>query len=74
MQRIYIQILKRLKMFPVKIIESSYACREELIKFLGNHLDNFMNREELKYKGLITIIKINGEVTVETIEAINKIS
>ena len=72
--RNYIQILKRLKMFPVKIIESSDACREELIKSLGNHLDNFMNREELKYKGLITIIKINGEVPVETIEAVNKIS
>ena len=61
-------------MFPVKIIESSDACREELIKSLGNHLDNFMNREELKYKGLITIIKINGEVPIETIEAVNKIS
>ena len=72
--RNYIQILKRLKMFPVKIIESSDACREELIKSLGNHLDNFMNREELKYKGLITIIKINGEVPIETIEAVNKIS
>ena len=72
--RNYIQILKRLKMFPVKIIESSDACREELIKSLGNHLDNFMNREELKYKGLVTIIKINGEVPVETIEAVNKIS
>ena len=72
--RNYIQILKRLKMFPVKIIESSDACREELIKSLGNHLDNFMNREELKYKGLITILKINGEVPIETIEAVNKIS
>ena len=72
--RNYIQILKRLKMFPVKIIEGSDACREELIKALGNHLDNFMNREELKYKGMITIIKINGEIPVETIEAVNKVS
>ncbi len=72
--RNYIQILKRLKGFPVKIIEASDTCREELIKALGNHLDNFMNREELKYKGLITIIKINGEVPVETIEAVNKVS
>ncbi len=72
--RNYIQILKRLKMFPVKIIEASDACREELIKALGNHLDNFMNREELKYKGMITIIKINGEIPVETIEAVNKVS
>ena len=72
--RNYIQILKRLKMFPVKIIEASDACREELIKALGNHLDNFMNREELKYKGMITVIKINGEIPVETIEAVNKVS
>ena len=72
--RNYIQILKRLKMFPVKTIEASDTCREELIKALGNHLDNFMNREELKYKGLITIIKINGEIPIETIEAVNKVS
>ena len=72
--RNYIQILKRLKMFPVRTIEASDTCREELIKALGNHLDNFMNREELKYKGLITIIKINGEIPVETIEAVNKVS
>ena len=72
--RNYIQILKRLKMFPVKIIEGSDACREELIKALGNYLDIFMNREELKYKGMITIIKINGEIPVETIEAVNKVS
>ena len=72
--RNYIQILKRLKMFPVKTIEASDTCREELIKALGNHLDNFMNREELKYTGLITIIKINGEIPVETIEAVNKVS
>ena len=72
--RNYIQILKRLKSFPVKIIEASDTCREELIKVLGNHLDNFMNKEELKYKGNITIIKINGDVPVETIEAVNKVS
>ena len=72
--RNYIQILKRLKMFPLKTIEATDACREELIKALGNHLDNFMNREELKYKGMITIIKINGEIPIETIEAVNKVS
>ena len=72
--RNYIQIIKRYKTFPVKIIEASDTCREELIKALGNHLDNFINREELKYKGNITIIKINGEVPVETVEGVNKIS
>ena len=72
--RNYIQILKRLKMFPLKIIEASDTCREELIKALGNHLDNFMNREELKYRGLITLIRVNGEIPIETIEAVNKVS
>ena len=72
--RNYIQILKRLKMFPLKIIEASDTCREELIKALGNHLDNFMNREELKYRGLITLIRVNGEIPAETIEAVNKVS
>ena len=72
--RNYIQIIKRYKTFPVKIIEASDTCREELIKALGNHLDNFLNREELKYKGNITVIKINGEVPIETIEGVNKIS
>ena len=72
--RNYIQIIRRYKTFPVKIIEASDTCREELIKALGNHLDNFMNREEMKYKGNITVIKINGEVPVETIEGVNKIS
>ena len=72
--RNYIQIIKRYKTFPVKIIEASDTCREELIKALGNHLDNFINREELKYKGNITIIKFNGEVPVETVEGVNKIS
>jgi len=72
--RNYIQIIKRYKTFPVKIIEASDTCREELIKALGNHLDNFINREELKYKGNITVIKINGEVPKETVEGVNKIS
>ena len=72
--RNYIQIIKRYKTFPVKIIEASDTCREELIKALGNHLDNFMNREELKYKGNITVIKINGDVPMETVEGVNKIS
>jgi hypothetical protein len=58
----------------VKIIEASDTCREELIKALGNHLDNFINREELKYKGNITVIKINGEVPKENVEGVNKIS
>ena len=72
--RNYVQILKRLKNFPIKIIEASDTCREELIKALGNHLDNFMNKDELKYKGVITLIKINGDVPKETIEAVNKVS
>ena len=55
--RNYIQILKRLKNFPIKIIEANETCREEL-----------------KYKGNITVIKINGEIPEENIEGVNKIS
>ena len=51
-----------------------YPSSTLTLLFSGNHLDNFINREELKYKGNITIIKINGEVPVETVEVVNKIS
>ena len=72
--RNYVQILKRLKGYPVKLIEASDTCREELIKVIGSHIDNFMSRKDTGYKGMITIIKINGEVPEETDESVNKVS
>ena len=72
--RNYVQVLKRLKAYPVKFIEASDTCREELIKVIGSHIDNYMARKESGYTGMITIIKINGEVPEETDESVNKVS
>ena len=72
--RNYVQVLKRLKAYPVKFIEASDTCREELIKVIGSHIDNYMARKESSYSGMITIIKINGEVPEETDESVNKVS
>ena len=72
--RNYVQVLKRLKAYPIKFIEASDTCREELIKVIGSHIDNFMARKESSYNGMITIIKINGEVPEETDESVNKVS
>ena len=72
--RNYVQVLKRLKAYPVKFIEASDTCREELIKVIGSHIDNYMARKESNYNGMITIIKINGEIPEETDESVNKVS
>ena len=72
--RNYVQVLKRLKAYPIKFIEASDTCREELIKVIGSHIDNYMARKESSYSGMITIIKINGEVPEETDESVNKVS
>ena len=72
--RNYVQVLKRLKAYPLKFIEASDTCREELIKVIGSHIDNYMARKESSYSGMITIIKINGEVPEETDESVNKVS
>ena len=72
--RNYVQVLKRLKAYPVKFIEASDTSREELIKVIGSHIDNYMARKDTGYDGMITIIKINGDVPEETDEAVNKVS
>ena len=72
--RNYVQVLKRLKAYPIKFIEASDTSREELIKVIGSHIDNYMARKESNYSGMITIIKINGEVPDETDESVNKVS
>ena len=70
--RNYIQILKRLKCFPVKAVDSP-NCREELVKLIGEHINNYLKKEENKYKGLISVIKIGEEVTKENEEEIRKV-
>ena len=72
--RNYVQVLKRLKAYPLKLIEASDTCREELIKVIGSHIDNYMARKDTGYDGMITIIKINGVVPEETDESVNKVS
>ena len=65
--RNYVQILKRLKNMPIKVVnieENNETVREELIKGLAYHLDNFINREESKYNGVIEIIKIDPKQPV----------
>ena len=70
--RNYVQILKRLKCFPIKVVENE-SFREEIIKMIGEHMDNYLKREENKYKGLISIIKIGEDVSQETEEEIRKV-
>ena len=60
--------------FPLKVIEASDTSREELIKVIGSHIDNYMARKDTGYDGMITIIKINGDVPEETDESVNKVS
>ena len=61
-----------MKCFPVKIIDNG-NCREELVKLIGEHIRNYLKKEQNKYKGLISIIKIGEEVNKENEEEIRKI-
>ena len=70
--RNYIQILKRLKNFPIKLVENR-SCREELVKSIGEHMDNYLHKEENKYKGIIYIFKIAEEVKKEYEDEIKKV-
>ena len=71
--RNYVQILKRLRKFPVKCMESE-NCREELVRAVGTHIDNFNGREDSKYNGVIEVVKIIGEPPLETVESVNATS
>ena len=70
--RNYVQILKRLKCFPVKVIESG-NCREELIKIIGEHIDNYLKKDEIKYKGLISLIKVGEDAGYENEDEMKKV-
>ena len=70
--RNYVQVLKRLKMFPVNAIKTD-KCREELIKAIKTHLDNFGKKEENKYEGIINIINVGDNINDETIELVNEL-
>ena len=64
--------MKRLKCFPVKVVESA-NCREELIKILGEHIDNYLKKDEIKYKGTISLIKVGEDVGNETEDEMKQI-
>ena len=70
--RNYVQVLKRLKMFPVNSIKTD-KCREELIKAIKTHLDNYAKKEENKYEGIINIINVGDNINEETIELVNEL-
>ena len=70
--RNYVQVLKRLKMFPINAIKTD-KCREELIKAIKTHLDNFGKKEENKYEGIINIINVGDNINDETIELVNEL-
>ena len=71
--RNYVQILKRLKGFPIEVIDSG-NCREQLVKMIGKHMDNYLEKEKNKYKGLISIIKIAENVPCENEDEIKRVS
>ena len=59
--RNYVQVLKRLKMYPVTKTESTLDhIGEDVEKILIEHLDNFNKRHENHYKGIIEIVKMSA--------------
>ena len=59
-------------MFPVNVIKSD-NCRDDLIKVIKTHLDNFSKKEENKYEGMISVINVGKEVNEETDEGVNNL-
>ena len=70
--RNYVQVLKRLKMFPVNVIKSQ-NCRDDLIKIINTHLDNFRKKSENNYEGMISVINVGNDVGEENNENVNKL-
>ena len=70
--RNYVQVLKRLKMFPVNTIKSE-DCRKDLIKAIKDHLNNYAKKEENKYNGMINIINVGENIQEETNEIVNEL-
>ena len=70
--RNYVQVLKRLKMFPVNVIKSQ-NCRDDLIKIIKTHLDNFRKKSENNYEGMISVINVGNDVGEENNENVNKL-
>ena len=57
--RNYVQVLKRLKMYPVNTVNGSKAnAGEDLERLLKEHLENYEKRGENGYKGVIGVVKV----------------
>ena len=77
--RNYVQILKRLKNMPIKVVnieEFNDKVREEIIKAIAEHLDNYVDRSENGYNGIIKIIKLAKDSCVpnENVDDVNATS
>ncbi len=72
--RNYVQVLKRLKRYPIKEVDSK-DCRKDLINYLGEHIDQFFKEktENKGYSGVIDIIKLNDNVTEENVDLVNSV-
>ena len=59
--RNYVQILKRLKKFDVHLAEADAGGNygEHLEKILEEHIEKYAKKDENKYKGIISVIKVN---------------
>ena len=62
--RNYIQILKRLKNFDVNMKEFNEQNEygKEVENVIGEHIEKYMKKEENKYKGIISVIKISSKI------------
>ena len=48
--------------------------KEKLVKLIGEHINNYLKKEQNKYKGLISVIKIGEEVDKQNEEEMRKVS
>ena len=62
--RNYVQILKRLKNFDVNMKEFNEQNEygKEVENVIGEHIEKYMKKEENKYKGIISVIKISSKI------------
>ena len=62
--RNYVQILKRLKNLEVKIeeMDENNSYGNEVEKIIGEHIEKYEKKEENKYNGIISVIKISSKI------------
>ena len=59
-------------MFPVNVIKSE-NCRDDLIKIIKTHLDNFRKKSENNYEGMISVINVGNDVGEENDKNVNEL-